>query len=1054
MSKNKESTKIVKSSTLGKEVDQEISNMLQEHNPSVAVTMPADEEPRLKVFDENGKELADHDIKEASKSGATVISGQNQNTATPAPKKGEVKADDSKVMGDSNINQEGTTAISGLDKRTITPMRKSGFSVPNLANMSPEDRAIMEKFTNKQPKAKPETANTQATSTLDAETQVMDGSDVNQAGTTAISGLDKRTITPMKKSGFSAPNLANMSPEDRAIMEKFTNKQPKAKPETTNTQATSTLDAETQVMGGSDVNQEGTTAISGLDKRTITPMKKSGFSAPNLANMSPQDRAIMEKFIKRPAKPKLKDDETQVMDGSNINVDGTTAIIGLENRNITPVKADDNTLLNRSFDNTGSYRMEPRSNETHMQTGSSHIVRNNDAKTNSNILSQINNATVSEEGTTAISGLNNRPVLAEVPDSSTVITGSGANFIERQDNYDDFGGLVAPVYPEEEDIYVAPNNAIVEPRDNSLEQAPQEPTYGYDDVMAMPAEVENVPDEGPQYLVGPQDQDNDDSPYQFGTYANKLAYNNERRHHEDKEPFYQPRSNNNSNKNKDDGPYYYYGTYASQLERQNNAQYDDGSYVDHQSAQEYPDNELQMADNTSEEETFSPEPAGMGDGALSQLNLKNYDSAMNDAEGPVYYVGPKETAPQAESDNGPIYAVGVNSKNADAMASLQAARSKINHNRNADYGMEEPLSEEEAVAYEQALAEAARESMAAPQSEVVKRARMLAAQEEYLPEESTLDLEGAASTNVSLANDEQLVIEERQKELNAEQRREDNGQYNFANMPDKTNVGFGMMICLYIRQLCASFFTHTTLPILAPKLALRLGPCYPSSMPIPFFVVGFIAGALGSMLYSTLELEYIGALPYLIYLLLTGLTGYHGIYRMCTFIKRKRHDLILLVASVMVPMLIFVWLSNTLIVVTQGIVEATAAFAIASMLSAATASSLTWNFPQDPMDSCGSMSTKGLLFVVILSLMAAFGLLHYTVGLSVLGVGLVMRLLFGYLIAKNQGTAQRSYVYALQLLTLFAILLDFILLKSQNYEFLSQSSLELVTYLRAYSQFF
>ena len=978
MSKNKESTKIVKSSTLGKEVDQEISNMLQEHNPSVAVTMPADEEPRLKVFDENGKELADHDIKEASKSGATVISGQNQNTATPAPKKGEVKADDSKVMGDSNINQEGTTAISGLDKRTITPMRKSGFSVPNLANMSPEDRAIMEKFTNKQPKAKPETANTQATSTLDAETQVMDGSDVNQAGTTAISGLDKRTITPMKKSGFSAPNLANMSP---------------------------------------------------------------------------QDRAIMEKFIKRPAKPKLKDDETQVMDGSNINVDGTTAIIGLENRNITPVKADDNTLLNRSFDNTGSYRMEPRSNETHMQTGSSHIVRNNDAKTNSNILSQINNATVSEEGTTAISGLNNRPVLAEVPDSSTVITGSGANFIERQDNYDDFGGLVAPVYPEEEDIYVAPNNAIVEPRDNSLEQAPQEPTYGYDDVMAMPAEVENVPDEGPQYLVGPQDQDNDDSPYQFGTYANKLAYNNERRHHEDKEPFYQPRSNNNSNKNKDDGPYYY-GTYASQLERQNNAQYDDGSYVDHQSAQEYPDNELQMADNTSEEETFSPEPAGMGDGALSQLNLKNYDSAMNDAEGPVYYVGPKETAPQAESDNGPIYAVGVNSKNADAMASLQAARSKINHNRNADYGMEEPLSEEEAVAYEQALAEAARESMAAPQSEVVKRARMLAAQEEYLPEESTLDLEGAASTNVSLANDEQLVIEERQKELNAEQRREDNGQYNFANMPDKTNVGFGMMICLYIRQLCASFFTHTTLPILAPKLALRLGPCYPSSMPIPFFVVGFIAGALGSMLYSTLELEYIGALPYLIYLLLTGLTGYHGIYRMCTFIKRKRHDLILLVASVMVPMLIFVWLSNTLIVVTQGIVEATAAFAIASMLSAATASSLTWNFPQDPMDSCGSMSTKGLLFVVILSLMAAFGLLHYTVGLSVLGVGLVMRLLFGYLIAKNQGTAQRSYVYALQLLTLFAILLDFILLKSQNYEFLSQSSLELVTYLRAYSQFF
>lgn len=71
-----------------------------------------------------------------------------------------------------------------------------------------------------------------------------------------------------------------------------------------------------------------------------------------------------------------------------------------------------------------------------------------------------------------------------------------------------------------------------------------------------------------------------------------------------------------------------------------------------------------------------------------------------------------------------------------------------------------------------------------------------------------------------------------------------------------------------------------------------------------------------------------------------------------------------------------------------------------------------------------------------------------------MGVSLVMRLLFGYFIGKNQGTAQRPYVYALQLLTLFAILLDLILLKSQNYEFLSQSSLDLVTYLRSYSNFF
>ena len=1182
-------------STLGHEADQEVSNMLQEQGASsVNVTMPSEDEPRLKVFDENGKELSERELNTstsntaiirstapntpkgpssmAKESTTSIIRGSGASKAVSntikkpesataivsgsassnSPKSVE---DDSKVMGDSDMNSEGTTAISGMEKRHITPMRKSGFSAPNLANMSPEDRAIFEKF------SKPHSSSAPASEAAKAavehkdvadDSKVMGNSDMNSEGTTAISGMEQRHITPMRKSGFSAPNLANMSPEDRAIFEKFSKPHGTKAPMSIATPSASSAlaaeaapvaqskagEEESKVMGGSDMNSEGTTAIIGLENRQITPIRKSGFSAPNLAKMSPEERAIYERFTKgKKSKAKLADDESMVMDGSDMNSEGTTAIIGLENRHVTPVRksglsapnldkmspeerevfdsyakgsSNNNSALNRTFDNTGSYRMEARDNETHMQTGSSNIVRNNDAKANSNVPSQINNATVSEYGTTAISGLNNRMVLAETPDTSTVITGSGASLFESTtssdtNDYDDYDGLVAPVYTNEMESSSGMSNGIVDDlasnrdpfikseEDNSSEfmAAPliednpaynNNPVYDYaqydaGEVMAMPTQSEaELVDASPQYFVGPQDhQDNEslapeeDNPYQFGTYANKLAYENERRLHPNdnraperqasSEPLYEQGLTDNG-----DGPVYY-GTYASQLERQNQMNYEEQA----QDPMEY--NNAPMI----EDESLVPEPAGMGDGALSQVNLKSTNDYVPDVsnDGPVYYVGPKEPPKEQAEDDGPIYAIGANSKNADAVASLMAARSKMQQGRTSAYEMDpladEPLSAEEAAAYEQALADAARESMAAPKSEVVKRARMLAAQDDFelvdeqgmgpMDEQSFNEKFDVTDTEATALGEANATLkpstnERKQQEINADKRREDNGQYNFANMPVKEQVSFGMMICLYLRQLIASFFTHTTLPLVAPQLALRLGPCYPSSMPIPFFVVGFIAGALGSVLHSTLNLDYIGAVPYLIFLLLTGLTGYRGIYRICSFITRKRHDVILLTASVMVPMLIFVWLSNTLIGITSGIVEATAAFAIASMLAAATASSLNWNFPQDPMDSCGHMSTKGLLFVIILSIMAAFGLLHYTVGLSVMGVSLVMRLLFGYFIGKNQGTAQRPYVYALQLLTLFAILLDLILLKSQNYEFLSQSSLDLVTYLRSYSNFF
>ena len=268
-------------------------------------------------------------------------------------------------------------------------------------------------------------------------------------------------------------------------------------------------------------------------------------------------------------------------------------------------------------------------------------------------------------------------------------------------------------------------------------------------------------------------------------------------------------------------------------------------------------------------------------------------------------------------------------------------------------------------------------------------------------------------------------------------------------MPRTEHVKLSMAVFLFLRQLIASFFTHTTLPVVTPHLALRLGPCYPSSMAIPFFVVGLLVGALGGFIKEYTPLQMAGTTSCLVFVLLTGLSPYRGIYRIFTFITRRRHDAVMMASSVMVSLLVFIGLISTLVHVCSGVGEFTLAFALASMLSAATASTLMWNFPQDPMDSCGTMTNKGLVWVMIMCGVATFGLLHYIVALSILGVGIVMRLIFGYCIAKNQGTAQRPYVSALQLLTLFAILLDLILLKSQNYEFLN---LETLTWLEHHAE--
>ncbi|WP_027940449.1 hypothetical protein [Anaerobiospirillum succiniciproducens] len=510
-------------------------------------------------------------------------------------------------------------------------------------------------------------------------------------------------------------------------------------------------------------------------------------------------------------------------------------------------------------------------------------------------------------------------------------------------------------------------------------------------------------------------------------------------------------------------------------------------------------------------------PAGMGDGGALSMQSASSDQYAGEPydDGPRYYVGPKEPSrPMQEAQSeAPIYAVGPDHSNAEVEANIQATRSKLLHDRalppsylDDDLQNNPPVATKSAedIAYEEALAEAARESMAAPHSQVIENARKLAAEQEsrYATKEDVGDglfaqdaypvngetdgtdaLKGSSSDGLALessyaraslenANDEELKAFERNpygyeedsyetrsddtdgyddSDLSKRQgsmRRDENGTANFANLNLQENVGLGMTVFLYLRQLLAAFFTHTNLPVIAPKTAARLGPCYPSSMPVPYLFVGLLSGFVASLAELLVNVDTVGTISFIVFLLCTGLTPYRGIYRIISYISRRRHDVVIVAASVTVPMIIFMWLSNILILSVDGIAEATAAYGIVAMLSAASASTLSWNLPQDPMDSSGTMTTKGLLFVIVLSIMASFGIMHYITGLSLIALCVAMRLIFGMLIAGNNGTSHRSYVHALQLLTMFILLFDLIILKSQGYNILSVSSLEFINQLR------
>ncbi len=294
----------------------------------------------------------------------------------------------------------------------------------------------------------------------------------------------------------------------------------------------------------------------------------------------------------------------------------------------------------------------------------------------------------------------------------------------------------------------------------------------------------------------------------------------------------------------------------------------------------------------------------------------------------------------------------------------------------------------------------------------------------------------------------------RQQELEAQDRVEpraetadagDSDQDNLAAFSNSEQLGARLIIFLYVRQLFASFFTHTTLPILMPRVAMRFGPCYPSSMFLPFLFTGAIAGFSGVITAQIFSLPTIsGTITYLVYTLLTGIIAYRGLYRVTAFLTQRRRDLMLSGICLLIPTLVLINFTNALFAAAFNPLEGAIAFALASMMSAGFASTVAYDVEQDPVDSLGTMTTSGLGITALVLLLSSVLLFNPLVGISLLGVGLFFRVLSSYYLTKHHATASRLYIYALQLVTLLAMLLDLLILARKGYILLPEGLLELL----------
>ncbi len=234
-----------------------------------------------------------------------------------------------------------------------------------------------------------------------------------------------------------------------------------------------------------------------------------------------------------------------------------------------------------------------------------------------------------------------------------------------------------------------------------------------------------------------------------------------------------------------------------------------------------------------------------------------------------------------------------------------------------------------------------------------------------------------------------------------------------------------MSALLCIRQLAASFFTHTILGILFPRAGLLMGPCYPSSMPVPFFVMGFVTALpiiyLPSSMHVTLAFS--SAIAVALFILMNGVAGFRGIASFLSAASRTRtggsYE-----GAVSASCIMLLWASLAELgeIIPSGPGLALSCGAV-FMLSALAGCTLSFGTDPDPVDSYGTMGPWGLLFSIALTLAALYLCLPPLAATSFFGLALLMRLGAGIFMSSRGMLPSRELVNAVQMLCLIALVL-------------------------------
>ncbi len=237
-------------------------------------------------------------------------------------------------------------------------------------------------------------------------------------------------------------------------------------------------------------------------------------------------------------------------------------------------------------------------------------------------------------------------------------------------------------------------------------------------------------------------------------------------------------------------------------------------------------------------------------------------------------------------------------------------------------------------------------------------------------------------------------------------------------------------VFLYTRQLLASIFTHSNLGVLMPETASRLGPCFPSSMPIPMFLIGFLSVApffWGANYIMEVPPFLSAALSTAALFILGGVCGFLGITRCVAEFSSTRSDPTLHTLIVVLYIVILTASLETLLDEMSAGLQPALCFGAASMLAALSACSLEIGQTSDPVDSFGMLTVKGLVFAAVITLAVVFSVFPPLVAISLSGLALFMRLLLGFYLQRKGIMISRSIVCGMHLSVLIVLLIYIII---------------------------